>query len=51
MSIDDNEFARYLASFLKEKESDLVYYNFDDIACIHEDMLEIHIKAFMETLP
>jgi hypothetical protein len=47
MTTNDNEFARYLASFIVDREEDIM--GFDDH--IVRSALEELIKEFMETLP
>lgn len=45
---DDNEFARYLASYLKQREYELIIVNWSD--SLDQDKLEEAIKEFMKTL-
>ena len=62
MSDDDNELARYLASYLAGYSSDLITYSFDrnasanagehkEYALLDRAALERCIKNFIETLP
>jgi len=46
---DDNEFARYLASYLEEHVHEFVF-RYDDPLLAREALYKL-IKEFMETLP
>ncbi len=59
---DDNEFARYLASYLESHSDSFVFTSFDrnashstgeyqEYSYISREALENKIKEFMETLP
>lgn len=44
----DNELARYLASYLKEREDDFIEYMWDPL---NEEKLYLTIKEFYDNLP
>lgn len=48
---DDNEFTRYLSSYLADNEDDFLEFSFDHLTWwINREKLEIVIKQFMESL-
>jgi hypothetical protein len=62
MTNDDNEFARYLASYLCGYSSDLIDFSYDrnashnageyrEYAVLNREALERSIKTFMENIP
>lgn len=48
---DDDEFARYLASYLKEREDYYLVTHRSGLETIHEQKLEATIRKFISELP
>lgn len=48
---DDDEFARYLASYLVQRQDDFAWVDLTGVLCVGEDNLFQLIKQFRQELP